>query len=70
MCKKLNTSKMPFLQMENISNFLEACEKLGVSKTDLFQTVDLYDKMNMVQVVNCIYALGRKVSLFQMRNVL
>ncbi|XP_055894988.1 myophilin-like [Biomphalaria glabrata] len=60
MTKKMNTSKMPFLQMENISNFLEACEKLGVSKTDLFQTVDLYDKINMVQVVNCIYALGRK----------
>jgi len=58
--KKVNTSKMPFLQMENISNFLEACEKLGVSKTDLFQTVDLFDKVNMVQVVNCIYALGRK----------
>lgn len=60
MNKKLNTSTMPFLQMENVSNFLEACEKLGISKTDLFQTVDLYDKMNMVQVVNCIYALGRK----------
>ncbi|CAG5120642.1 unnamed protein product [Candidula unifasciata] len=60
MNKKLNTSTMPFLQMENVSNFLEACEKLGISKTDLFQTVDLYDKINMVQVVNCIYALGRK----------
>lgn len=60
MNKKINTSKMPFLQMENISNFLEACEKLGISKTDLFQTVDLYDKVNMVQVVNTIYALGRK----------
>ncbi|CAL1536503.1 unnamed protein product [Lymnaea stagnalis] len=58
--KKINNSKMPFLQMENTSNFLEACEKIGISKTDLFQTVDLYDKINMVQVVNCIYALGRK----------
>uniref|UniRef100_A0A0B7A8F9 Transgelin n=1 Tax=Arion vulgaris TaxID=1028688 RepID=A0A0B7A8F9_9EUPU len=58
--KKANVSKMPFLQMENVSNFLLACEQLGVSKTDLFQTVDLYDKSNMVQVVNCIYALGRK----------
>ncbi|BFZ15253.1 hypothetical protein BsWGS_18292 [Bradybaena similaris] len=58
--KKLNTSKMPFLQMENVSNFLEACDKLGISKTDQFQTVDLYDKVNMVQVVNCIYAIGRK----------
>jgi hypothetical protein len=58
--KKVNNSSMPFLRMENISNFLEACEKLGVSKTDLFQTADLFDKSNMVQVVNCIYALGRK----------
>ncbi|XP_005111388.1 myophilin [Aplysia californica] len=58
--KKTNTSKMPFLQMENISKFLEGCEALGVSKTDLFQTVDLFDKVNMVQVINGIYALGRK----------
>jgi hypothetical protein len=57
---KTTTMKMAFKQMENISKFLEAIEKFGVSKTDLFQTVDLYEKQNMWQVVLCIHALGRK----------
>ena len=36
-----------FSQMENIGNFLEGCYAYGVPKTDLFQTVDLYEKQNM-----------------------
>ena len=59
---KHNKMKVPFKQMENINNFLSACEKYGLAKTDLFQTVDLYEKQNMWQVVLCLYALGRKVS--------
>jgi len=59
---KINKMKVPFKQMENINNFLSACEKYGLSKTDLFQTVDLYEKQNMWQVILCLYALGRKVS--------
>ncbi|XP_067663015.1 myophilin-like [Haliotis asinina] len=57
--KKINETRMAFKQMENISNFLQAAEKYGCSKTDMFQTVDLYEKTNMVQVVNAIHALGR-----------
>ena len=60
---KHNKMKVPFKQMENINNFLSACEKYGLAKTDLFQTVDLYEKQNMWQVVLCLFALGRKVSL-------
>jgi hypothetical protein len=52
--------KVPFKQMENINNFLTACEKYGVAKTDLFQTVDLFESQNMWQVVLAIFALGRK----------
>ena len=38
--------------MENIGKFLTFCEKsLGVPKLDLFQTVDLYEKQNMAQVL-------------------
>lgn len=59
---KINNSLMSFKMMENIGNFLEACQELGVSKFDLFQTVDLYEGENISQVVNDIYALGRKVS--------
>ena len=54
---------MAFKMMENISNFLSACEVYGVTRNDLFQTVDLYEGQNMVQVVNGIHALGRKVRI-------
>lgn len=36
-------SSMAFKQMELIGQFLEAAESYGVSKTDMFQTVDLYE---------------------------
>uniref|UniRef100_H2ZDY1 Transgelin n=1 Tax=Ciona savignyi TaxID=51511 RepID=H2ZDY1_CIOSA len=45
-------------ESENISFFLAACETYGVNKTDLFQTVDLYEKQNMAQVLSTIYKLG------------
>jgi hypothetical protein len=57
---KVNSSKMAFKMMENIGNFLAACERYGLTKQDLFQTVDLYEAENMPQVVNGIHALGRK----------
>lgn len=34
---------MAFKQMELISQFLSAAEKYGVAKTDMFQTVDLWE---------------------------
>lgn len=58
--KKINSGNMAFKQMENVSNFLAVCEDVGCSKTDLFQTVDLYESNNIPQVINGIYALGRK----------
>jgi transgelin len=42
--KKIETSAMPFKQMENISNFLRACRALGVREYELFETVDLYEE--------------------------
>ena len=36
--------------MENIGNFLDACVAYGVPKTDLFQTVDLFEAQNIPQV--------------------
>ena len=62
---KVNQSKMAFKMMENIGNFLTACEKeCGLKKTDLFQTVDLYEAQNMPQVLNGLHALGRKAPAF------
>ena len=58
--KKVNDSTMAFKMMENIGNFLDACEKYGCIKTDLFQTVDLYEGQNIPLVVTSIHALGRQ----------
>lgn len=41
--KKIQSSPMAFKQMEQISQFLNAAEKYGVTKTDMFQTVDLWE---------------------------
>jgi len=45
---------------DRISKFLNACEDNGMKKIDLFQSCDLFDKINMSQVLNTIVALGRK----------
>lgn len=34
---------MAFKQMEKISQFLQAAEAYGVTTTDIFQTVDLWE---------------------------
>ena len=51
--------------MELIGMFLDSINisKGGMVKdTELFQTVDLFEKVNMVQVILTIDALGRAVS--------
>ena len=62
--KKVNDSKMAFKMMENIELFLNAAEAYGAKKIDLFQVVDLYERQNMTQVVNGIFAVGRLVRFF------
>eukprot|EP01134_Creolimax_fragrantissima_P002276 CFRG2276T1 len=57
---KINTSKMAFKQMENISKFITAIQAYGVPAFDSFQTVDLFEDKNMGQVINCIHSLGRE----------
>jgi len=56
--KKINKGKAPFVQRENIANFLFSCKLLGMTETDLFVTVNLYEGSNMVTVVNSLFALG------------
>lgn len=60
--KTLKRQKLAFKKMENINAFLEAIEKYGVAKHDSFQTVDLYERTNLTQVVLSLHALGRKVN--------
>eukprot|EP00301_Raphidiophrys_heterophryoidea_P014234 c2205_g1_i1.p1 GENE.c2205_g1_i1~~c2205_g1_i1.p1 ORF type:complete len:270 (-),score=74.86 c2205_g1_i1:279-1088(-) len=56
---RINTNKMAFMMMENIGNYLKACEAYGVRNSELFQTVDLYEEQNMNAVVINILAVAR-----------
>jgi transgelin len=55
---------MPFVQMENISHFLHACEMppLNLPSHDRFLTVDLYDSKDPAQVLQCIGAFSRRAN--------
>ncbi|XP_043936897.1 transgelin [Protopterus annectens] len=56
--KKIQSSTMAFKQMEQVSQFLKAAEEYGVSKTDLFQTVDLWEGKDMAAVQRTMMSLG------------
>lgn len=52
---------MPFIQMENIAQFLRACESppLSMPAHDRFLTVDLYEGKDPAQVLQCLGAFSR-----------
>ncbi|SPO02877.1 related to calponin [Cephalotrichum gorgonifer] len=54
-------SPMPFVQMENISLFLRACQSppLNLQQHDVFLTVDLYEQKDPAQVLQCLGAFSR-----------
>ena len=58
---KFKRSAMPFVQMENISHFLRACEAppLNMPAHDRFLTVDLFESKDPAQVLQCISAFSR-----------
>ncbi|KAI9823172.1 MAG: hypothetical protein M1832_002615 [Thelocarpon impressellum] len=64
---KYKTSAMPFVQMENISLFLHACQKppLGLPPHDVFLTVDLYEHKDPAQVLQCLGAFSRRAHALQ-----
>lgn len=53
-----NPPSMVFKQMEQVAQFLKAAEDYGVIKTDMFQTVDLYEGKDMAAVQRTLMALG------------
>lgn len=61
--KKVNTSAMPFKQMENITFFMNAARDIGVPESSMFGTPDLYEGKNMGSVISCINALGGVVQV-------
>ncbi|KAK9536332.1 hypothetical protein VZT92_006121 [Zoarces viviparus] len=56
--KNFKSSSMVFKQMEQISLFLKAAENYGVTKTDIFQTVDLFEGKDLAAVQRTLMALG------------
>ncbi|KAK7207182.1 calponin homology domain-containing protein [Myxozyma melibiosi] len=56
---KFKQSRMPFVQMENISMFLRASANLGLPQYDLFQTVDLYEGKDPAQVLQTLFSFSR-----------
>ncbi|KAJ4388340.1 calponin, partial [Neurospora sp. IMI 360204] len=58
---KFKQSAMPFVQMENISIFLRLCKAppLNLLEHDVFLTVDLYERKDPAQVLQCIGAFSR-----------
>jgi hypothetical protein len=56
---KINTQRMPFMQMENIAAYIQACRDLGVPDRENFMTVDLFEGKNLGQVVQNIISLKR-----------
>lgn len=64
---RFKESSMPFVQMENISHFLRACQSppLNLQSHDIFQTVDLYEFKDPAQVLQCISAFSRRAHAVQ-----
>ncbi|KAA8649861.1 hypothetical protein EYZ11_005866 [Aspergillus tanneri] len=64
---KFKQSSMPFVQMENISHFLRACQMppLSLPPHDVFLTVDLYEAKDPAQVLQCLMAFSRRANALQ-----
>ncbi|TRY57353.1 hypothetical protein DNTS_024944, partial [Danionella cerebrum] len=56
--KKIQSSGMAFKQMEQISQFLAAAERYGITKSDIFQTVDLWEGKDLAAVQMTLLSLG------------
>ncbi|KAJ5544710.1 hypothetical protein N7535_006902 [Penicillium sp. DV-2018c] len=61
---KYKTLSAPFVQMENISHFLRACQlpPLNLPPHDVFLTVDLYEAKDPAQVLQCLAAFSRRAN--------
>lgn len=55
--KKIPETQMAFKQMEKISQFLQAAEAYGVTTTDVFQTVDLWEGKLYLLMQSCLLYL-------------
>lgn len=59
--RNIKPSTMTFKQMELIQQAVAGFKKLGVTDSEIFQSVDLTEAVNLHQVVICLQSVGRKV---------
>ncbi len=71
--KKIQKVNAPFVQMENISAFLEAARSMGLQTHELFQTVDLYEgtillpsSLIIIIIIFTLNALGLLLCVFRL----
>jgi len=57
--RSIHESKTAFKQIENIGNYLKAWTTLGLNKSLVFETQDLYENRNPTIVVENVYELAR-----------
>jgi len=57
--RHINDSKVAFKQIENIGNYLKACRTLGINKSLIFETADLFESRNLTIVIDNVYELAR-----------
>jgi len=67
--KKINSSTMAFKCMENINLFLSVAKDLGVMPEETFQTVDLWEKQNILSVIICLQSLARKAPKYGVAGI-
>ena len=67
---KPKVSSMPFVQMEQIAAFLNIISKPPISLPahDLFLTVDLFERKDPAQVVQCLIAFSRVANAISPQN--
>uniref|UniRef100_A0A2K6T609 Transgelin n=1 Tax=Saimiri boliviensis boliviensis TaxID=39432 RepID=A0A2K6T609_SAIBB len=61
-----NPPSMVFKQMEQVAQFLKAAEDYGVTKTDMFQTVDLFEQEHKREFTESQLQEGKHVIGLQM----
>ncbi|CAK9438303.1 uncharacterized protein LODBEIA_P25270 [Lodderomyces beijingensis] len=62
---KFKSSSMAFIQMENISWFLQLCQLLHVPHDEIFQTTDLFEGKDPYQVCVTLMSFSRIVHRLQ-----
>ena len=59
------STELFLLEYFNIKHNIEtAARAYGLEDAELFQSVDLFEKRNIPQVTQCLFALGRHVRYF------